>query len=137
MRAHRVRVGDDGRHRDRIALARDDPGDAPILVQGDPAMLRATIAGMGINPNQAQKVQNRLQNVRLKTVDIDKILTPEERNDKKKLIASLEKRLLQSKLSSKQEQTLRDYLNSQPSLNEDAILNAIRLMMSTPEYQLT
>jgi hypothetical protein len=31
---------------------------------------------------------------------------------------------------------LRDYLDSQTALNDEAILNAVRLMMSTPEYQL-
>jgi hypothetical protein len=32
---------------------------------------------------------------------------------------------------------MRDYLDGQSELGDSAILNAIRLMMSTPEYQLT
>ena len=78
-----------------------------------------------------------MPNFRLPSVSLGRILTAEERKDKDKLVASLEKRLLQSKLSAKQEQTLRDFLDSQTTLDDNAILNAIRLMMSTPEYQLT
>ena len=48
-----------------------------------------------------------------------------------------EKRLLQAKLRPDQEKALRDYLDSKPQLDDGAILNAIRLVMSTPEYQLT
>jgi hypothetical protein len=81
--------------------------------------------------------QNRRPNFRLEQVDVERILTPAERADKNKLVAALENRLLQSKLSAKQEQTLREYLASQTELDDNAILNAVRLMMSTPEYQLT
>jgi hypothetical protein len=49
----------------------------------------------------------------------------------------LEKRLLQDKLKPKQEKVLRDFLDSKKELSNDTILNAIRLVMSTPEYQLT
>lgn len=83
------------------------------------------------------QAQNRLQNLRVRPVDVNKLLIAEDRSDKTKLVAALEKRLLQGKLKEKQEKTLRDYLDSQSSLNQDVILNAIRLMMSTPEYQLT
>ena len=48
-----------------------------------------------------------------------------------------EKRLLQAKLKSKQEKTLREYLDSKSELSDGQILNAIRLIMSTPEFQLT
>ncbi len=81
--------------------------------------------------------QNRLQNLRGRSVDISKIVTEDERADKSKLLAALEHRLIQGKLRDKQEETLKSYLDSQPELNREAILNTIRLMMSTPEYQLT
>jgi hypothetical protein len=114
--------------------------EAAILVEGDSTLLRGVFANLGVNPAQDQKVQNRLQNMgnfRLPSVNLTKILTTDERNDKNKLVASLERRLLQSKLSPKQEQALRDYLDTQPTLDDKAVLNSIRLMMSTPEYQLT
>jgi uncharacterized protein (DUF1800 family) len=112
--------------------------EAAILVQGDMNMLRTTLAGVFPGSLAASNMaQNRRPNFRLEQVDVERILTPEERADKNKLVAALERRLLQSKLSAKQEQTLREYLASQTQLDDNAILNAVRLMMSTPEYQLT
>ena len=70
-------------------------------------------------------------------VNIEKVFNEKERTDKDALVAALEKRLLQSKLKPKQEQALREYLDSQGELDEGDILGAIRLVMSTPEYQVT
>jgi uncharacterized protein (DUF1800 family) len=111
--------------------------EAAILVQGDVQLLRTMIAGALPNANAAMAGQNRPRGIQLEHVDVERILTEAERSDKNKLVAALEKRLLQSKLRGKQEQTLRDYLDSQAELNDKVILDAVRLMMSTPEYQLT
>jgi hypothetical protein len=69
-------------------------------------------------------------------VEVGRILTPEERSNKEALLAALAKRLLQGKLKPKQEQVLREYLDSQGELDDHDILETIRLMMSTPEFQL-
>lgn len=115
--------------------------EAGILVQGDVNLLRNTMFGAGVTPlvKNAQKklVNMQLRDMRLETVNVEKILSPEERKDKNKLVAALEKRLLQGKLRPKQEQVLRDYLDGHDSLNDKVVLDAIRLMMSTPDYQLT
>jgi uncharacterized protein (DUF1800 family) len=112
--------------------------EAAFLVQGDLSVLRGmNLGGPNGGGGAGMQLQNRMQNLRAKTVDVNKLLTPEERSDKTKLVAALEKRLLQGKLKEKQEKTLHDYLDSQASLNQEVVLNAIRLMMSTPEYQLT
>jgi hypothetical protein len=97
------------------------------------------LAGMaaGKKPAQQRRIQNRMQKSRLGGVNVEKILTPEERADKDQLIAALEKRLLQTTLKDKQQQAVRDYLNSKGDLDESEIRGAIRLIMSTPEYQLT
>ena len=71
------------------------------------------------------------------TLEVKKLFTEKERTEKEALIPALEKRLLQSKLKPKQETALRDFLESKPELDNGIILNAIRLVMSTPEYQLT
>ena len=108
---------------------------AAFLVEGDVSVLR----GMSMGPRNGtggMQQQNRLNNLHARTVDVSKILTPEERSDKTKLLAALERRLIQGKLRGEQEKTLRDYLDGQPTLDNDVILNTIRLMMSTPEYQL-
>jgi len=112
--------------------------EAAILVQGDANLLRSTLAGANVGAAGGNNMlQNMAVNARLQRVDVRRILTREERGDKTKLVAALEKRLLQAKLRGKQEETLRAYVDSQTSLDDRTILNVIRLMMSTPEYQLT
>jgi len=69
-------------------------------------------------------------------VDAAKIFTEKERTDKDALVAALEKRLLQDRLKPKQEKVLRDFLAAEQTMDDKIILNAIRLVMSTPEYQL-
>jgi uncharacterized protein (DUF1800 family) len=84
-------------------------------------------------------VQNRL-NRRLAEgtpVDPEKLFTSNERNNRTALIAAIEKRLLQTELKPKQKEALVDYLNSQGELDDHDVLEAIRLLMSTPEFQLT
>ncbi len=84
-------------------------------------------------------IQNRL-NRRLAQgtpVNPEKILTADQRENRSALIAALEKRLLQTELKQKQKQALIDYLNSQGELDNHDALEAIRLLMSTPEFQLT
>lgn len=108
---------------------------AATLVQGDLSMA-ATMAG-GKNPNQMRRIQNRMRRMRAGGVNVEKILTEEERRDKDKLLASLEKRLLQDRLKPKQEKTLREFLDARKELDDADIRDAIRLVMSTPEYQLT
>ena len=109
---------------------------AAFLVEGDVSVLRGINLGGPNGGGGGMQLQNRLDNLRGRAVDVSKILTLEERGDKTKLLAALERRLIQGKLRDQQEQTLRDYLDSQPALDDNVILNTIRLMMSTPEYQL-
>jgi uncharacterized protein (DUF1800 family) len=74
---------------------------------------------------------------RMHAVDVNRIVTDSERADKGKLIVALEKRFLQATLSKKQREVLQDFLDSRGTLNDDDVRHAIRLIMSTPEYQLT
>src|SRR5438270_5935676 len=50
-------------------------------------------------------------------LDLNKLFTPEERNSKTALVAALEKRLLQSNLKPRQEQALRESLDSRSELD--------------------
>jgi hypothetical protein len=88
-------------------------------------------------PNAQRQPTRRFNQMRVRAVDADELFTEDERADIAALIAALERRLLQARLTPKQDQVLRDYLAGQPQLDEGAILNALRLVMSTPEYQLT
>jgi hypothetical protein len=107
--------------------------EAATLVQGDTSMMGGIFPN---NPNINREVERRLKFARVGSVDPEKLFSAEVRGDKQQLVAALEKRLLQSKLKPKQEKILRDYLDSKSELNDQDILNAIRLVMSTPEYQL-
>jgi hypothetical protein len=53
------------------------------------------------------------------------------------LVAALERRFIQGELKERQKKALVDYLDAQGPLDEENILHAIRLVMSTPEFQLT
>lgn len=111
--------------------------DAATLVQGTTQQLSAS--DFARKPGGAGgMVQEKLaRRVHIGGVDVEKILTPEERSDKGQLIASLQHRLLQSTLSNEQDRALRDFLNSRAKLNDNDVRNVIRLVMSTPEYQIT
>jgi uncharacterized protein (DUF1800 family) len=108
--------------------------ETATLVQGDTSALSGT--SLAKNPNQGQALERRLRNVHVGGVDVEKLFTEKERIDKDLLVAALEKRFLQSRLTRKQEQTLRDYLNGQEELSYFVVVKAIRLVMSTPEYQV-
>ncbi len=108
--------------------------EAATLIQGD---LQPVAAGLsGKRPNAGRRLERRLAQIRIGGADVDKLFTEEERTDIGALISALESRLLQAKFTPEQEKALREYLEAQPSLNDFAIHNAIRLVMSTPEYQL-
>ena len=113
--------------------------EAATLVQGDLSMVAGMNRGIGTdgNPNRMRQIQNRLRDYRAPRADVKKLFSKQERADKEALITALEKRLLQSRLKPRQEQALREYLASRGELDEGDILGAIRLVMSTPEFQLT
>lgn len=113
-------------------LARYNQADT--LVQGDLSPLEN--ANVADQPGMEKKIERRLRNTRLNATDVTKLFTTAERNDKNLLLAALEKRFLQTKLNPKQETTLREFLNAHEQLTEADIRGAIRLVMSTPEFQL-
>jgi len=69
--------------------------------------------------------------------DVTKLFKEEERATKPRLVEALERRFIQGHLKDKQRAALIDYLDNQGALNQETILHAIRLVMSTPEFQLT
>ncbi len=111
--------------------------DAQALVEGQLPPLAAGDFAKKAGSGGGGKAMKALQRVRLGGVDVDKILTPAQRADKAAIVAALEHRLFQTKLASDQEQTLREFLDSKTKMSNADIATAIRLMMSTPEYQVT
>ena len=70
-------------------------------------------------------------------MNVGKIVSPEEHADKDKLVESLENRLLQTTLKDEQQKALSDFLGTKTKLDDADIRTAIRLVMATPEYQVT
>jgi uncharacterized protein (DUF1800 family) len=90
--------------------------------------------------NKALKfVANRFnrRNAKPTLVDADKLVSDDDRKNRTALITALERRFLQGELKPKQKQALKEYLDSQGELDSHDILEAVRLIMSTPEFQLT
>ena len=52
-------------------------------------------------------------------------------------MAALEKRFIQGPLKEKQRAALLELLDARGELDEEDVLQAIRLVMCTPEFQLT
>jgi uncharacterized protein (DUF1800 family) len=92
--------------------------------------------GSGAKPRMNPRLLNRAM-ARGKAVDASKLLPPETRQEKESMVAALEKRFLQGKLRPAQRQTLQEYFDKHPEKNDHVLLHAVRLIMSTPEYQLT
>jgi uncharacterized protein (DUF1800 family) len=108
---------------------------AATLVQGDMSMASGPMFAK--NPKANPQLERRLRNIPAGRVEPNKLFSEKERSDKDTLVALIERRLLQGKLKPNQEKTLRDFLNSSTDLNDDVLRNALRLVMSTPEFQLT
>jgi uncharacterized protein (DUF1800 family) len=89
------------------------------------------------NPNAEKRMQKLADHIHVGGVNVNKIITPDERMDKALIVASIEHRLLQSDLSDDQENALRDFLDSRTQLTDNDILTVIRLVMATPSYQVT
>jgi len=53
------------------------------------------------------------------------------------LVKSLEHRLLQTTFKDEQQKALRDFLGSKTKTDDTDVRTAIRLVMATPQYQVT
>jgi uncharacterized protein (DUF1800 family) len=111
--------------------------DADTIVRGTFPSLAASDFARKQGGGGGQQIEKIAQRVHIAGVDLNKILTPDERADKDALVASLQHRLLQSTLTGDQEDALRDFLDAKTTLSDSDILTVIRLVMSTPEYQVT
>ncbi len=110
--------------------------DAQSLVEGTLPPLTANDFG-GKGAGNGQKAMNALQRLRIGGVNVGKILTPGERDNNHAIIAALQNRLFQTTLKKDQQETLQEFLDAKTKMSDADILTAIRLMMSTPEYQVT
>ena len=111
--------------------------DAQALVEGTLPPLNASDFARKPGGAGGEKAMKAIQRMRLGGIDVAKLLTPEQRADKATIVSALENRLFQTTLNSDQEQTLREFLDSKTKMSNADIVTTVRLMMSTPEYQVT
>jgi uncharacterized protein (DUF1800 family) len=111
--------------------------DAQSLVMGTLPPLHASDLATKPGGANGQRLEKALQRVRMGGVNIEKILPSEERADKEAIVASLQNRLFQTALQASQQEALQQFLDSKTKMSDADIAEAIRLMMSTPEYQVT
>ncbi len=69
--------------------------------------------------------------------DVKSLFGPEELNTPENFLAALQRRFLDGTLKAQRLTPLRDFLKGRSPIEEADIRKAIRLLMSTPEYQLT
>jgi uncharacterized protein (DUF1800 family) len=111
--------------------------DAQSLVEGTLPQLGANDFAKKPGGQGGMKLEKAMQRVRMGGVKLDKILTSDERADKDAIVASLQKRLFQTSLKKEQQAALHDFLEAKTKMSDADIITAIRLMMSTPDYQVT
>jgi hypothetical protein len=73
----------------------------------------------------------------LQPLPVNRLFSPDDMSTPTKLIAAIEDRLIQNKLTPAREKALQDYLTDKKNLDPEAVRGAIRLAMATPDYQLT
>jgi uncharacterized protein (DUF1800 family) len=111
--------------------------DAQSLVEGTLPQLGANDFAKKPGGQGGMKLEKAMQRIRMGGVKLDKILTSDERADKNAIVASLQKRLFQTSLKKEQQAALHDFLEAKTKMSDADIITAIRLMMSTPDYQVT
>jgi hypothetical protein len=90
--------------------------------------------------NRMKGVMNNLGEAGLMQIapaDVKSLFTPEELAGSDTFLASIQARFLNSTLNPQRLAPLQDFLKTRSPLAEADIRKAIRLLMSTPEYQLT
>lgn len=111
--------------------------DAETLVNGTLPRLDAGEFARKQGGAAGRKAMRALKHVRIGAVNVERILAEDQRKTKTDIVDALEQRLFQTKLHAEQEQTLKNFLDTKNRMSDADIRNTIRLMMSTPEYQVT
>lgn len=106
----------------------------------------AAVLVLGVSPTLAPtrprgslplRARRRLDASRPAALAVSALLTREERSDPVRVLAVLERRLLQGNLRDQHRDAIRAYLEERPQPDDDDIRHVVRLIMCTPEYQLT
>jgi uncharacterized protein (DUF1800 family) len=113
-------------------LARYNQAASLIMGQGE--------LGAQGNNRPGQNMAAQLANAaarRMSPADVSTLVCDCERQDAESLMDALGKRFLQGRLTAQHRQILGDYLGSREDFKDADVRHAIRLLMCTPEYQVT
>jgi len=111
--------------------------DAQALVMGTLPPLHASDLARKPGGANGNRLEKAMQRMRMGGVNIQKILPPGDRSDNATIVASLQNRLFQTNLQASQQEAVQQFLDSKTKMSDADIAEAIRLMMSTPDYQVT
>jgi uncharacterized protein (DUF1800 family) len=106
---------------------------AAALVEGDRVPLPDLMG-------QMKSVMNRMAEdglLQLSPVDVSSLFSTMDLSDPVSFLAALQARFLNAELRPQREASLADFLKSRSPIEDADIRKAIRLLMCTPEYQLT
>ena len=78
-----------------------------------------------------------LHPVRFEAIHVEKLFTQEEMEDTEKLLNAIQNRLIEGPLSEARRMSLRKYIIAEKPNGAEMVRGVIRLLMSTPDYQLT
>ncbi len=107
---------------------------ASLLVMGQGNLPAAGGGG----PAQAMMARRADQMARLMPpINVNNIVTAEERQDKDRLLAALQKRFLLTAFPEEHRRVLREYLEPRENLRDDDIRHVVRLLMAAPEFQVS
>ena len=109
---------------------------AAFLVMGPRALPNAA-RGRVERPMMRAAERAQRAGMNLSPVEASRLFTANERSTTDKFVAALGRRFIQGELRGKQSKALRDFLETRGDLDDGVVLEAARLVMSTPEYQLT
>jgi hypothetical protein len=85
---------------------------------------------------QMQGGDRRKNTFQIGAADAQVLLPGNQRTTRGMVIEALEKRFLQGQLQPKHREALLEFLGAKTKWDDTIILNAIQLIMSTPEYQI-
>ncbi|HSI87133.1 MAG TPA: hypothetical protein VK970_25320, partial [Candidatus Methylacidiphilales bacterium] len=71
-----------------------------------------------------------------KPAAVDGLFTRKELATRESLFTALQKRFLQGELKPERARALREYMNGMNELGPNEVRDSIRLLMSTPDYQV-
>jgi uncharacterized protein (DUF1800 family) len=106
---------------------------AAILVTGE---LPSGFAAQE-KPRMQKRVERAADRGAIQPIDPAKLVPESGRGDFEKALATLESRLMAVKLKEKQRQSLLAFAQKRAPLDDNEFRQWVRLIMSTPEYQLT